>query len=138
MKRILLSLVSLFLCSLLHSEVLPVETYYLPEPAQILLVSHFKDPVVDKATLDTKDHTYQVLLKDGKQFTFDYFGDWLSIDCIKEAVPLLLVPRRVRSKVARSYGFATKPVKMVKHKQSHRAYIHVKLNNGKELTVDFN
>lgn len=86
--------------------------------------------------METRNKTYQVLLTDGKKFTFDYFGEWLSIDCGEEPIPLLLVPRKVRSKVARSYGFDARAVKMVKKNSSFKSII-VTLNNGVELTVEF-
>ena len=120
----------------LSAKIVPVEPYYIPEPAQILLVSHFKDPVIAKATLNTRNKVYHVTLTDGKDFSFDYFGEWLGIDCNNEAIPLQLVPRPVRSKVATSYGSDAKVVKMTKHNK-YNQFIHVKLNNGVELSVEF-
>ncbi len=78
----------------------------LPEEAQQMLEQYFPKAKVSLIKIDRhllKKTDYDVRLTNGTTIEFSNKGKWKSVDCGKKAVPEELIPKRIRSYVAKNY-----------------------------------
>lgn len=121
------------------SAALPLDKYSvnrkdLPEEAKAMLDEHFPKAKVSMIKVDRhllKKTDYDVKLTNGTKIEFSNKGRWTLVDCKKKSVPEALVPKAIRSSVAKRYA----DTKIVRISRSSLYYL-VGLDNGKELKYD--
>lgn len=121
------------------SAALPLDKYSinrkdLPEAAREMLDEHFPKAKVSMIKVDRhllKKTDYDVKLSNGTKIEFSNKGRWTHVDCKKKSVPEALVPKAIRSSVAKRYADG----KIVRISRS-MLYYTVGLSNGKELKYD--
>lgn len=103
----------------------------LPESAQAMLSEHFPKAKVSMIKVDRhllKKTDYDVKLTNGTKVEFSNAGKWTSVDCGKKEVPQALVPRAIRTYVAKNHADAT-VVKIVKKTTAYE----IGLSSGRRL-----
>ena len=100
----------------------------LPAGAQFILSNNFD--VSDIYSIHTtksksKGPSYTVYFNSGRKAVFNSLGDWILLDYVKDAVPYLLVPSKIRNYIAAKYGPYVYPVYIQKVKNK----MEIKLNN---------
>ncbi len=118
---------------------LPIDKYSinrkdLPEQARQMLDEHFPKAKVSMVKTDRhllKRTDYDVKLTNGTKIEFSNKGRWTSVDCKKKSVPESLVPKAIRTSVAKKFAGA----KIVRISRSS-LYYTVGLSNGKDLKYD--
>ena len=111
----------------------PIGVEQLPQPAQLLLKSHFGAFKIVLAELDNSllDKSYEVKFANGGSIEFDKRGNWTEIDCKGTAVPGALVPPPIARYVQETWKDAT----IVKIEKDRKHY-EIELSNQLEVTFD--
>lgn len=79
----------------------------LPEEAQQMLQEYFPKAKVSRIKIDRhllKKTDYDVKLTNGTTIEFSNKGKWRSVDCGTKSVPEELVPKTIRTYVAKNYA----------------------------------
>ena len=121
------------------SAIIPLDKYSinrkdLPQAAREMLDENFPKAKVSMIKVDKhllKRTDYDVKLTNGTKIEFSNKGRWTLVDCKKKSVPESLVPKAIRSKVAKKYPGE----KIVRISRSTLYYV-IGLANGKELKYD--
>lgn len=112
---------------------LPISVEELPQKAQQFIKKYFSQESVTFASEDrdilSKD--YEVMLANGTKLEFSADGEWKSVECRGVAVPADIVPKQIKSYVAKNYP----DVKIGKIDRDRRDY-EVSLSNRLELTFN--
>lgn len=104
----------------------------LPEAAQKFLTEYFPKAKIGMVKIDThllKKTDYDVKLVNGTKIEFNNAGKWTSVDCKNTAVPESIIPKAIRTYVAKNFS----DVKIVKIEKKSTRY-EVKLSDDVELT----
>ena len=72
-----------------------------------------------------------MVFTDGTKAEFDADGDWMEVDCRREAVPAVIVPQPIREYVGTKY-----PSQHIVSVSRDRRGYDVELSNGYELGFD--
>lgn len=135
MKKIVLILVSLFVC---HAVVQadndkPIELNKLPKVAQEFIQNNFNDSKVAYAKVETDwwTKTYKVVFTNGESAEFDGKGQWTEMELRNRAVPGSLVPLKVKLYVRQNH-----PGEMIVRIEHNKKECEVKLANGLELSFN--
>ena len=139
MIRKIIVIIALILGAISASAVLPIDKYTikrseLPEDAREMLDEYFPKAKVSMIKVDRhllKKTDYDVKLTNGTKIEFSNKGKWTHIDCKKKSVPESLVPKTIRSNVAKKFSGE----KIVRISRSSLYYV-IGLANGKELKYD--
>lgn len=78
----------------------------LPQEAQQMLQDYFPKAKVSLIKIDRhllKKSDYDVRLTNGTTIEFSNKGKWKSVDCGKKTVPERIVPKKIRTYVAKNY-----------------------------------
>lgn len=133
MKKLLLFVISCFF--LASNSVSAIETdihtniYSLPEPAKNLLNNYFEDIQIVAVVQNRESKSYEVRTSDGKKLDFKESGEWFLIDCNNDEIPFILVPKKIRTHIAKKYGPYVHAVEIKRSKKGFK----VELNNHVEL-----
>lgn len=106
----------------------------LPEMAREMLSKYFPYAKVSYIKVD-KDlfllTSYDVKLSNGTEIDFNNKGEWLEIDCQKEAVPSALIPETIRKYMEENF----KGHRITEIERNRKGY-QVTIANGLELKFD--
>ncbi|MFD2597509.1 PepSY-like domain-containing protein [Sphingobacterium corticis] len=104
----------------------------LPSKAKDFLMEHYERVQVSSVTSEIKSwfakDAFQVKLRDGKSIEFDELGNWKELDGKRAALPLAIVPEKVRIYLARSFPKNF----VVRMRRDDDKYL-VAISNGLEL-----
>ncbi len=108
MKKLLFSLLAgTFFCTTACADGRSVikQVSDLPAAAQTFLKKHFSTLTVNQVTLENKfaGKKYEVKLAGGGEVEFDKNGNWIQIDCQRNAVPESAVPGKILQYVKQNY-----------------------------------
>ena len=95
-----------------------IKVSQLPMASQNFMASHFADATINKMMFLKREGVYKVCFSNNKCILFDKSGEWISVDCHDDAVPLLMIPVEVQNKVAKSYGPGTR-ITSIKKARKH-------------------
>lgn len=134
MKKITITLMSLFVAAAAWAGDYSHDANILPQAAKSVIQKNFKAEVsvikIDK-TLG-KINEYEVVLTDGSEITFDSKGNWKEVETSKKkSVPAGFVPKPVSDYVAKNH----KGQKIVGIEIKHDGY-EVDLSNGIDIKFD--
>lgn len=113
----------------------PIDISQLPQTAQTLISTHFKNQTVMLVVKETEGLSkgYDVIFESGDKIEFDRSGNWEEVDCNSAGVPTAILPAAVKQFVATKHKDA-KVMKISKDRNS----TEVELSNGWELEFDKN
>ncbi|WP_394774159.1 PepSY-like domain-containing protein [Flavobacterium sp.] len=117
-----------------HNEVV-VNPTTLPATAQTFLSTHF--PAVTVILAEKQNNAsingsiYDVSLSNGFEIDFDINGNWIDIDGNNQAIPVALIPEKIRTYVTSNY-----PNQFVTSIDNERTYTEIELSNNLELVFD--
>ena len=103
----------------------------LPDKARSFIGEYFGESSVAAVKREQFPTEYEVVFENGAKAQFDADGEWMEVDCRREAVPSTIVPQKIREYVAGKYPGQ----KIVGLKRDRRGY-DVELSNGYELGFD--
>lgn len=106
-----------------------ISAFALPVAAKVLLHHHFESANIVAVVQNRESKIYEVRTSDGKKLDFKADGEWILIDCNQEEIPFLLIPKRIRTHIAKKYGPYVHVVEIKRNKKE----IEVELNNHIEL-----
>lgn len=113
MKRLLFAVVVMILSATSANAFIDsyvVSRDKLPEAAQKMLEEYFPKAKVSLIKIDRhllKKADYDVRLTNGTTIKFNSKGKWKSVDCGRRALPEELVPKKIRTYVAKNYPDVT-------------------------------
>ena len=102
----------------------------LPIPAKSLISNYFEHAQIVAVVQNRENKRFEVRTSDGKKIDFKESGEWILIDCNREEIPFPLVPKKIRTVIAKKYGPYVHAIEMKRKKNE----ITVELNNHIELT----
>ncbi len=106
----------------------------LPETAREMLSRYFPYAKISYIKVD-KDlfltTSYDVKLSDGTEIDFNGKGDWLEVDCRKEAVPAALIPEPIRKYMEENF----KGQRITEIERNRKGY-QITLANDLEVKFD--
>ena len=108
-----------------------VDVAKLPDKAREFIDRHFGELSVAAAKKETFPTEYDVVFANGYKAEFDADGEWIEIDCRRDAVPAMAVPVQIREYVAKNY-----PAQRIVSISRNRHGYDVQLDNGYELGFD--
>ena len=103
----------------------------LPHKARTFIGEYFANRNVANVRREQWPTCYEVVFADGTKAEFDADGDWMEVNCRREAVPTVIVPQQIRDYVMARYPAQ----KIVSVSRDRRGY-DVELSNGFELGFD--
>ncbi len=105
----------------------------LPATAQQFVNQHFANCEIAYIIEDpsTLDHSYTVQFLNNYEIEFDGDGEWTEVDCVRDSVPIAIVPAAITAYVTQHFAQQF----VVKISYEHRKY-EVKLNTSLELVFD--
>lgn len=106
----------------------------LPAPARATLDKEFPEEKVSYIKIEKEifqSTTYEVQFVHGTEICFNSDGEWIEVDCKREAVPATFIPEAIKSQV--DDMFPGEPI--TKIEKDSREY-EVELSNGVELKFD--
>ena len=106
-------------------------TDQLPHRARTFIGEYFADRSVANVRREQWPTCYEVVFADGTKAEFDADGDWMEVDCRREAVPTVIVPQQIREYVGARY-----PAQHIVSVSRDRRGYDVELSNGFELGFD--
>lgn len=137
MKHLFILLVSIIgIQSMAHADYeRPISFHQLPVRAQQFINQHFSDSTIMYAKVETEiwGKKYDVYFINGDKVEFDKDGNWTDIECIREGVPLVLIPKPILVHVNRLFQRA-----FISKIEKDRGNYDVQLSNGMEIEFDRN
>lgn len=135
MKKLFL-LLSLILISVtsMSADNYTINRDALPEEAQAFLKEHFPKTKIGMIKVDShllKKTDYDVKLVNGTKIEFSNSGKWTSVDCKTRKVPESIIPKSIRTYVAKNFP----DVFIVKIEKKTTKY-EVELSDDVELEFD--
>lgn len=111
----------------------PISVEQLPQKAQQFLKSYYPKVGVAYAKEDVEvmSKEYEVVLTDGSKMEFAADGEWKSVECKHNAVPMDIVPQQIKSYVEKNY-----PEVLITKIDRDRYEYEVSLSNRLELTFN--
>lgn len=111
----------------------PIDINLLPAKAQEVIRTHFKEKTIALAKMDTSifEKSYDVIFTDGDKIEFSRSGEWQSIKCRKDNVPVRLIPTEIRNYLNKNY-----PNVDVKSIEKEKDKTEVELSN--QISIKFN
>lgn len=104
----------------------------LPQKAQnYLKYFNSKVSVIEIDDNIIEDDSYEVRLQDGTEIEFDGKGEWVDIDCKRNAVPAQFIPERIKDYLRKNY-----PQAKIYHIERKSKGYEVELSGGMELKFD--
>lgn len=105
----------------------------LPVPARNIVKNHFKGRKIVKAERESglSGVTYEVILNNGDEITFNSKGGWVDIDCKAGTVPFSVIPVAIANYVKQNYSGV--PIQKI---ERGRVNYEVELSNGVEIYFD--
>jgi len=117
-----------------HNEVV-VNPTTLPEAAKTFITTHFPDATIrlveKQNTPIAGSSVFDVSLSNGFEIDFDANGNWIDIDGNHLAVPVALIPEKIKTYVATNYA-----AQFVTSIDNEKTHTDIELNNGVELVFD--
>lgn len=117
-----------------HNEVV-VNPTTLPTAAKTFISTHFPDATIrlveKQNTAIANGSVYDVSLSNGFEIDFDAAGNWIDIDGNHQAVPVALIPEKIKAYVTANY-----PAQFIISIDKEKTYTDVDLNNNVELVFD--
>lgn len=136
MKKLLLLLVSVLVSAGAAfagiGDKYTIDREQLPAEARTFLSTHFPKTKVGMIKVDKhllKKTDYDVRLTNGTEIEFNNAGKWKSVDCKTREVPAAIVPKAIRSYVAKNF----KDVTIVSIEKKSNGGYEVDLSDGVEL-----
>lgn len=117
-----------------RKDVITRNTGDLPAPAQGILNKEFPDGKVSYIKIDKElfqSTTYEVQFVHGAEISFNSKGEWIEVDCKREAVPASFIPAPIKSQTDDMFPGES----ITKIEKDSRDY-EVELSNGVELKFD--
>ncbi len=108
----------------------------LPAEARATLNEQFAQTKVNYIKIDKEvfTTTYDVLLENGIEVTFDSKGRWKEVDGKKKAIPTSFVPQPIQD-YAKSL-FPEQQISKIEKDKDGRGYYEVELTNGVDFKFD--
>lgn len=112
-------------------DVVTINTKRLPPAAHHFINRYFGKLHISHIKIESellRAKKYEVLLTDCTEIEFDRKGNWIEVDCDKNAVPLALIPVAVREYVSANFSG-----EIVTKIERGRDGVEVELSNGYDL-----
>lgn len=136
MKRMTLLLVCMFsmVMVVMASSDKPITVEQLPQTARQFIQKHFSAQTVAVAKMETDfmNKSYDVIFTNGDKLEFDKRGQWTSVDCAHNQVPVDILPAPIREYVGKMYPTA----KVLQVELTDRKGYELELSNGLEIKFD--
>lgn len=86
-------------------DVITKDEKQLPLPARNFINQYFSEPHISYIKIDSEflSKTYEVILTNRTEIEFDRKGNWMEVDCKKNAVPANLVPVNIKDYVKANF-----------------------------------
>lgn len=86
-------------------DVITKDEKQLPLPARNFINQYFSEPHISYIKIDSEflSKTYEVILTNRTEIEFDRKGNWMEVDCKKDAVPANLVPVNIKDYVKANF-----------------------------------
>lgn len=112
---------------------MPISAQELPQAAQSFVKQHFPEATIATAIQDfeTLGYTFEVRLSNLYELEFDKAGEWLKVDCQRDAVPVAIIPANIVTYVAQTF-----PNAFVTEIGKEAFGFNVELNTGLDLDFD--
>lgn len=131
MKRVIASVLAIAGAASVVCAAAPEKYDRLPDKARTFINEYFGERNVASVRKEQFPTEYAVVFEDGSKAEFDADGEWMEVDCRREAVPSVIVPQQIREFVTAKYPNQ----KIVGVSRDRRGY-DVQLSNGYELGFD--
>ena len=115
-------------------DVITQDAKQLPLTARNFINQHFTKPQISYIKIENEflqNKKYEVLLADRTEIDFDSKGNWIEVDCKKQAVPTSLIPAHVKVYVKTNF-----PNEVITKIERKRRGVEVELGN--DLSLEFN
>ncbi len=108
MKKILSVLImTMFAVGILQArEVVTQDAQKLPAEARQFITQHFPQTQVSYIKIDSElfqGKKYEVVLTNGAEVEFNSKGEWKEVDCKRNAVPMAIIPEKVRDYIQTNF-----------------------------------
>jgi hypothetical protein len=107
----------------------------LPQPATVFVTNYFPTATykfITKQNMPDPDGSvYDVTLSNNFEIDFDINGNWIDIDGNHQAIPVALIPEKIKTYVTTNY-----PDQSVTAIDNEKTFIEIELSNNLELVFD--
>ena len=133
MRRFLYTLLALMLVLPAAAEDVEIQFDQLPEKAQKVVKKAFPDTKIKKVEMERRASLiqYEVKLSGGIKMQFNKDGKFTECECIKSAVPDMLIPEKIRNYLKKEF-----PGRTVMRIEHDSKLFEILLNNGDERSFN--